>query len=83
MSNIRLSLLSFTKNPALLKVYQSYIETADETSRARLQQKLERVIGDKLYGAKKIAGDPRLEPDWVIDQSKAALEITNKFGSKS
>ena len=80
MSNIRLSLLSFTKNPALLKVYQSYIETADKTSRARLQQKLERVIGDKLYGAKKITGDPRLEPDWIIDQSKAALEITNKFG---
>jgi hypothetical protein len=80
MSNIRLSVLSFNKNPALLRVYQSYIETADETSRVRLQQKLERVIGRSLYGAKKIPGDPRLEPDWIIDQSKAALEITNKFG---
>jgi hypothetical protein len=80
MSNIRLSLVSFTKNPALLKVYQSYIEAADETSRVRLQQKLERVIGDKLYGAKKVPGNPRLIPDWYIDQSDAALEISNKLG---
>lgn len=80
MSNIRLSVLSFSKNPALLSVYQSYIEAADETSRNRLQQKLERVIGDKLYGAKKVAGNPRLIPDWYIDQSDAALEITNKLG---
>lgn len=80
MSNIRISALSFVDNPALLRVYDTYIRVSDESSRARLQQKLERVLAQQVYGAKKVPGNPRLIPDFYIDESKIALEVSRNLG---
>jgi hypothetical protein len=80
MTNIRISALSFSESPALLRLYDSYIKAADEASRTRLQQKLERVLGATVYGAKKVPGNPRLIQDYYIDESKAALEISRNLG---
>ena len=80
MSNIRISALSFVDNPALLRVYDTYIRASDESSRTRLQQKLERVLAQQVYGAKKVPGNPRFEPDFYVDESEAALEITRNLG---
>lgn len=80
MSNIRISALSFSDSPALLQIYNSYIQAADESVRIRLQQKLERVLGRTVYGAKKVPGNPRLIQDYYIDESKAALEVSRNLG---
>jgi hypothetical protein len=80
MSNIRISALSFVDNPALLRVYDTYIKVSDTASRARLQQKLERVLAQQVYGAKKVPGNPRLVQDYYIDESKAAIEVSKNLG---
>jgi hypothetical protein len=80
MSNIKISVLSLIGNPSLLSLYSTYINTVDEIARNRLQQKLERSLGKRLFGAKKVAGNPRLIQDWYISDSEAAKEIVKNLG---
>lgn len=80
MSNIKISVLSLVGNPSLLALYDTYINTVDEIARNRLQQKLERNLGEKLFGAKKVAGNPKLIQDWYVSDSEVAKEITKNLG---
>jgi hypothetical protein len=80
MSNIKISVLSLVGNPSLLSLYSTYIQTVDEIARNRLQQKLERTLGEKVFGAKKVSGNPRLIQDWYISDTEAAKEITKNLG---
>ena len=80
MANIKASLITSVGNPSLLRVYDSYIKAANESSRNRLQQKLERVLGEQVFGAKKVAGDPKLIPDWFVDEYDMSKEIIDNLG---
>ena len=80
MSNIKISVLSLVGNPSLLRLYGTYIDTVDEISRNRLQQKLERVLGEQVFGAKKVAGNPKLIQDWYVSDTEVAEEITRNLG---
>lgn len=80
MSGIKISVLNLVGNPSLLNLYSTYINTVDEISRNRLQQKLERNLGEKLFGAKKVAGNPKLVQDWYISDIEAAKEIVKNLG---
>jgi hypothetical protein len=80
MSNIKISVLSLVGNPSLLTLYSTYINTVDEIARNRLQQKLERTLGERLFGAKRVTGNPKLVQDWYITDTEVAEEITKKLG---
>lgn len=80
MSNIKVSLIAKIGSPSLIEEYGEYINAADESSRGKLQQKLEKALGEQVFGAKKVAGNPRLVQDWYIDDKKAAQEIVNNLG---
>jgi hypothetical protein len=80
MSNIKISVLNLIGNPSLLALYSTYINTVDEISRTRLQQKLERNLGEKLFGAKKVPGNPKLIQDWFVNDTDAAKEIVKNLG---
>jgi len=80
MSNIKISVLNLVGNPSLLALYSTYINTVDEISRVRLQQKLERSLGERVFGAKKVAGNPRLIQDWYVSDTDAAKEIVKNLG---
>ena len=80
MANITVSVSNLVGNPSLLSLYDTYIQTVDEIARNRLQQKLERVLGEKLFGAKKVSGNPKLIQDWFISDYEASKEIVKNLG---
>jgi hypothetical protein len=80
MANIKASLITLVGNPSLLRTYEDYINAANETSRNKLQQKLEKSLGEQVFGAKKVAGDPKLIPDWFVSEYKMSEEIVKNLG---
>lgn len=80
MANITASLITLVGNTSLLAEYGQYIDTAtDESTRSKIQQKLEKALGQQVFGAKK-AKDARFQQDWFIDDKAAAQEIANNLG---
>jgi SOS response regulatory protein OraA/RecX len=80
MSNIKASLITNIGNPSLLAEYAEYVRTTDQSTRGNLQIKLEKALGEQVFGAKKVARDDRFEQDWFIDDKAAAQEIANNLG---
>lgn len=80
MANIKASLVTNIGNPSLLETYENYINAADEASRVNLQQKLEKALGKQVFGAKKVAGDPKLIPDWYVSDYDISKEIIKNLG---
>ncbi len=86
MANIKASLIT-NINFSLLEEYKAYIraskpiaEGGDRSTSANLQIKLEKALGEQVFGAKKVAGDGRFEQDWLIDDKAAAQEIASNLG---
>lgn len=80
MANIKASLITLVGNPSLLETYESYIIAANETSRNKLQEKLEIALGKQVFGAKKVAGNPKLVQDWFVSDYEMSKEIVNNLG---
>jgi hypothetical protein len=96
MANIRISAIRVEIDEKIAKVYSDYISTADESVRQDKQKFLERAMAP-IYGAKLVAGNPPLVPDYYVDpqslisgiapffqrESSGSLEIEAKFQRKS
>jgi hypothetical protein len=86
MANIKASLITDI-NFSLIEEYKTYILTSkpiaeggDRSTSGKLQIKLEKALGEEVFGAKKVVGDGRFEQDWFIDDKAAAQEIASNLG---
>jgi hypothetical protein len=79
MSNIRISAVEIeVSNRQILKEYKNYIDTADESSRTASQAKLESYF-TKLYGARKVGGNPALVPDYYVSGQSLVKNLSPFF----
>lgn len=83
MANIRISAVEIeVSNREVLRQYKNYIETSDESSRSASQAKLESYF-TKLYGAKKVTGNPALIPDYYVSGDSLVRNLTPFFEPES
>ncbi len=66
MANIRISAVEIEVDKKTLDIYSSYIKATSEKARNSSQADLEKIMAP-IFGAKRIAGNPRLIPDFFID----------------
>jgi hypothetical protein len=66
MANIRISAVEIEVSNKTLEIYDSYINASNEKSRNTSQADLEKIMAP-VFGAKRIAGNPRLIPDFYIE----------------
>ncbi len=83
MANIRISAVEIeVSNREILKQYRNYIETADESSRTASQAKLESYF-TKLYGARRVGGNPALVPDYYVSGQSLVKNLSPFFEQES
>lgn len=83
MANIRISAVEIeVSNREILKQYRNYINTADESSRSASQAKLESYF-TKLYGAKKVGGNPALVPDYYVSGESLVKNLSPFFAAEN
>jgi hypothetical protein len=83
MANIRISAVEIeVSNRSILKEYSNYINTADESSRTGSQAKLESYF-TKIYGAKKVSGNPALVPDYYVSGESLVRNLSPFFEQES
>lgn len=79
MVNIRISAVEIEiSNRQILKEYSSYINTTDNSARAISQGKLESYF-PKIYGAKRIVGNPALVPDYYVSGESLVKGLSSFF----
>lgn len=84
MANIRISAVEIeVSNREILKQYAMYIDkSSSESSRANSQAKLESYF-TKIYGAKKVTGNPALVPDYYVSGESLVRDFTPFFEAES
>ena len=79
MANIRISAVEIEiTNRQILKEYSNYINTTDNSARAISQGKIESYF-PKIYGAKRISGNPALVPDYYVSGESLVKNLSPFF----
>lgn len=82
MANIRISAVEIEVNNKVFQEYERYLSDTSQSAKAFSQAKLESYF-TKIYGAKKVTGNPALVPDYYVSGKSLVRSFTPFFEAES